>query len=77
MIMDFAFSGPASVDPGATVTVTNHDSETHSLTADGAGGFDVDVAPGSSKTFTAPTKAGSYAYHCNFHSNMHGTLTVK
>ena len=26
--------------------------------------------------FTAPTAAGSYAYHC-YHSNMHGTLVVK
>ncbi len=76
-IEDFAFSGPRSVEPGATVTVTNDDSETHSLTADGAGGFDVDVPPGTSRTFTAPSTAGSYPFHCNFHSNMHGTLTVK
>jgi plastocyanin len=56
--------------------VTNDDSETHSVTADGTGGFDVDVPPGTSKTFTAPSTAGSYPFHCSFHSNMHGTLTV-
>jgi plastocyanin len=76
-IKNFAFSGPASVPAGSTVTVTNDDQETHSLTADGAGGFDVTVQPGSSKTFTAPGKAGAYPYHCNFHSDMHGTLTVR
>jgi plastocyanin len=75
-IKEFSFSGPRSVDPGATVTVTNDDSETHSVTADGTGGFDVDVPPGTSKTFTAPSTAGSYPFHCSFHSNMHGTLTV-
>lgn len=76
-IKDFAFTGPSSVPPGAEVTVTNHDSEAHTLTADGAGSFDVKVDPGASATFTAPMKAGRYPYHCMFHSNMHGSLTVK
>jgi plastocyanin len=76
-IKDFAFSGPASVAAGATVTVMNMDSESHSVTADGSGGFDVTVKPGVSATFTAPDRPGSYPYHCIFHSDMHGTLTVK
>ncbi|MDX6358678.1 MAG: hypothetical protein QOH37_1732 [Nocardioidaceae bacterium] len=76
-IKDFAFAGPSSVAPGATVTVENQDSEAHTLTADGAGGFDVKIDPGASATFTAPMKAGSYPYHCTYHSNMHGSLTVK
>jgi plastocyanin len=76
IIKDFAFDGPASVTPGATVTVKNEDTEAHTLTADGAGGFDVTIDPGTSAAFTAPTKAGSYPYHCTYHGNMHGTLTV-
>jgi plastocyanin len=76
IIEDFAFDGPASVAPGATVTVKNEDAEAHTLTAEGAGGFDVTIDPGASATFTAPTKAGSYPYHCTYHSNMHGTLIV-
>jgi plastocyanin len=76
-IENFAYSGPASVAPGAEVTVSNQDSEAHTLTADGAGGFDVKIAPGASATFRAPSKPGSYPYHCTYHSNMHGTLTVK
>lgn len=76
-IEDFAFSGGTTVAPGSTVTVTNHDSETHSVTADGAGGFDVTVPAGGSTTFTAPSKAGSYPYHCMFHSDMHGMLRVR
>lgn len=76
-IKDFAYHGPASVSPGAKVTVMNKDSTAHTVTADGSGGFDVTVAPGKSATFTAPAKAGSYPYHCTFHANMHGTLIVK
>ena len=76
-IKSFAFSGPSSIAPGAEVTVKNQDAEAHTLTADGAGGFDVTIDPGASETFTAPSKPGSYPYHCTYHSNMHGTLTVK
>jgi plastocyanin len=76
-IHDFAFEAPASVAAGAAVTVVNDDSETHSVTADADGGFDVTVAPGASRTFVAPSQAGSYAYHCLFHSDMHGTLRVR
>ncbi|MGI8612722.1 MAG: cupredoxin domain-containing protein [Nocardioidaceae bacterium] len=40
--------------------------------------FDVNVtAGGGTATFTAPTKPGSYPYHCTYHSSMHGTLVVK
>jgi plastocyanin len=76
-IKDFTFSGPSSVKAGAPVMVTNQDAEAHTLTADNAGGFDVKVDPGKSVTFTAPSKPGSYPYHCSFHSNMQGTLTVR
>lgn len=77
MIKDFKYSGPSSVKPGTKITVMNGDSEAHTVTADSSnGGFDVNVAPGKSATFTAPSSAGSYAFHCTFHSNMHGTLKV-
>jgi plastocyanin len=76
-IKNFTFSGPSSVKAGASVMVTNQDAEAHTLTADNAGSFDVTVNPGKSVTFTAPSKPGSYPYHCNFHSNMQGMLTVR
>jgi plastocyanin len=75
-IKDFTFNGPSSVKPGASVMVTNQDTEAHTLTADNAGGFSVKVDPGKSIAFTAPNKPGSYPYHCDFHSNMQGTLNV-
>lgn len=75
-IKSFAYTGPDSVPAGATVTVMNMDTAAHTLTADD-GSFDAVVKAGTSTTFTAPAKPGTYTYHCTYHSNMHGTLTVK
>ena len=75
-IKDFTFTGPSSVAPGTKVTVKNDDSEAHTVTADQGSAFDVKIDPGKTATFTAPATAGSYKFHCTFHSNMHGTLTV-
>ena len=74
-IKDFAFTAPA-VAPGATVTVKNEDGTTHTVTSDDGSSFNVKVDSGGTATFTAPTKAGSYAFHCNIHHSMTGTLTV-
>lgn len=77
-IRNFAFN-PASISvrAGATVTVTNDDTTTHTVTASGAKTFDTgDIAPGRTVTFTAPAKAGSYPYICTIHPFMKGTLTV-
>ena len=76
-ITNFAYQGPVSVTPGSTDTVKNEDSQPHTVTSDQAGLFDAVVPGGGNVVFTAPTTAGSYAYHCTYHSNMHGTLVVK
>ena len=65
-----------TVAPGATVTVTNQDAVAHTITAT-KGGFNTgDIAPGQSKTFTAPNTAGTYPYICNIHQYMTGMLKV-
>jgi plastocyanin len=76
-ISNFMFSPmSATVAPGATVTVTNKDSVTHTLTAT-KGTFDTgDIGAGQSKTFTAPMKPGKYSYICNIHQYMMGTIVV-
>jgi plastocyanin len=74
-VQDFQFT-TKSVTAGTTVTVHNNGPSTHSVTAD-AGGFDVTIDSGKDATFTAPSKAGTYKFHCKFHSQMHGTLTVQ
>lgn len=78
-IQNFAFH-PSSdtVKPGATITVTNKDSVVHTLTSTSSPvAFNAgDIQPGQSKTFTAPTKPGTYPYFCMIHQYMTGTLTV-
>jgi plastocyanin len=76
-ISKFAYQTPASVSPGAKVTVMNMDGEAHTVSADSGSAFDTKIDPGASSTFTAPMKPGTYAFHCTFHGNMHGMLVVK
>jgi plastocyanin len=78
-ISNFMFQPMAiTVTPGAKVTVTNTDTTAHTLTATGTPpAFSTgDIAPGKTVTFTAPSKPGSYAYICQIHQYMQGTLTV-
>lgn len=75
---NFSFS-PATlrVAAGATITVTDKDGSEHTVTSyDNL--FDTGHIPasGGTKTFSAPSKAGTYKYHCNIHQYMHGTLIV-
>jgi plastocyanin len=74
-IMNFSFSPKSlTVKAGTTVTWTNHDSLTHTVTAN-QGAFNSPVLPGSSFSFTF-TKAGTYAYHCMIHPSMMATIVV-
>lgn len=77
VIDNFAYAPMAlTVSPGQRVTVVNHDSTAHTLTADDKSFDTGSIAPGRSGTFTAPTKPGSYSYICTIHQFMHGTVTV-
>jgi plastocyanin len=71
---------PASltVPPGATVTVRNEDTVTHTLTdkSDPKLFNTGDIPPHGTKTIKAPGKAGSYPYICMIHQFMTGTLVV-
>ncbi|NYJ06105.1 cupredoxin domain-containing protein [Petropleomorpha daqingensis] len=75
-IKDFKYTTPTSVAPGVTINVNNEDSIAHTVTADSGNAFD-DQANSGASSFTAPSKAGSYPFHCTFHPEMHGTLVVK
>ena len=76
-IQAFTYSpNPLSVAPGATVSVMNLDTLTHTATGDG-GSFDTgDLGAGETKTFTAPLAPGSYSYGCAYHDSMAGVLQV-
>lgn len=73
-IKGFAFSPKSlKVKAGAKVKVSNEDGTTHTFTAN-KGAFDTgDIDGGSSATVTVK-KPGTYAYHCNIHSSMKGTI---
>ena len=75
-IADFAYTVPASVAPGATITIKNTDSQAHTVTSK-EGGFDVKIDPNGTATMKSPDKPGSYKFVCSFHANMTGTLVVK
>jgi plastocyanin len=78
-ISDFAFNEYNDIvaKPGAQVTVKNLDEDAHTVTSYTPSAFNVDLAPKTETTFTAPTQPGSYPFHCNHHSSMHGTLIVR
>jgi plastocyanin len=63
------------VTAGTTVTWTNNDNTSHTVTSD-TGVFDSGtLAPGATFKFTF-TQTGTFAYHCNIHTSMKGTVTV-
>ncbi len=74
-ISGFEYS-PVTATPGARVAVSNADSVTHTVTADG-NGFDVTVRAKGSAVLTAPAKPGTYRFTCTIHPEMHGVLVVR
>jgi plastocyanin len=77
-ISNFMFSPMSlTVSPGATVSVTNKDAVTHTLTANDGKFNTGDIGQNQTKTFKAPTKAGQYTYICAIHQYMMGTITVR
>ncbi len=76
-IKNMAFSpSNISVTVGQTVTFTNNDSITHTVTADDNSFDSGNVAPGATFTKTFET-AGSFSYHCSIHPSMKGIVEVK
>jgi plastocyanin len=77
VMKNFAFD-PASVTikAGDSVTWTNQDSTTHTVTADNGEFKSSDIAPGATFTFKFE-KAGTFAYHCSIHPTMKATVVVQ
>ncbi len=76
-ISNFAFNPQnLSIKAGDSVTWTNKDSATHTITSDSGNGLNsnsLGTGETYSYTFTVP---GTYPYHCKFHPGMTGTITV-
>lgn len=77
-IKDFAYH-PAklSVSSGTTVTWTNTDSANHTVDFKSSGPKDIPNLRTDQKGMVTFKQAGTYAYTCDFHPNMHGTVVVK
>lgn len=76
-IRDFSFTPEATtVAVGDTVTWTNEDDATHTVTSTEGGPLDSGDIEGRmafQRTFDEP---GTYEYMCSFHPNMEGTVEV-
>ena len=76
-ISNFAFSSATlTVVAGTTVTWTNNDGTAHTVTADDNSYTSSSLAKGATYSHTYST-AGTYTYHCQFHTMMMGTITVR
>ena len=80
-IKGFAFNpNQPSVTKGATITWTNDDGTTHTVTSGvpgtPSGKFNQSVDAGKTFSFTF-TETGTYEFFCNIHQTMRGTVTVK
>ncbi len=66
-----------TIKKGTMVTWTNNDSLTHTVTKDNAdtGPDSSDLTPGAVYRFTY-NQVGTFKYHCKFHSDMVGSVTV-
>ncbi len=75
-IEGFAFHPDTiKVKAGQKVTWTNHDSTTHTVTANDASFDSGRLAPGKAFSFTF-SSPGTFKYHCSIHSSMMGTVEV-
>ena len=80
-IKGFAFNpNQPSVTKGATITWTNDEGTTHTITSGvpgtPSGKFNQSVDAGRTFSFTF-TDTGTYEFFCSIHNSMRGAVTVK
>lgn len=78
-ISNFAFAPPTvTIKTGDSVTWTNSDPEQHTVTPDRAGAFKGSALIGTGGSYSVTfTTAGTFAYHCQVHPFMTGTVVVR
>ncbi len=76
-IENFSFEATSvTIKAGTTVTWTNHDATAHTVTADDGSYDSGSLAQDGAYSYTYQ-KAGTYKYHCKFHTMMTGTVVVQ
>jgi plastocyanin len=74
-IRDYAYAPKTfTVPTGATVTWTNHDADSHTVTGSGLKSKSFGMNGSYSYTFT---KSGTFSYACSLHPQMKGTVNVQ
>jgi plastocyanin len=75
-ITGFTFDPAAlTITTGSTVTWTNNDGASHTITGDNGSWGSDRLAKGETFSFTF-TEAGTFSYHCSVHPSMKATITV-
>jgi plastocyanin len=69
-------ANPLTISVGTTISWLNDDSTTHTSTADGNQWTSGDIPPGGRFNFTFAS-VGRFAYHCQLHPGMTGTIVVQ
>jgi plastocyanin len=67
---------PIHLTVGSTVTWMNGTGLAHTATSDTGAWNTGTIAPGGTSSAITFNTAGSFAYHCTFHADMHGTVVV-
>jgi plastocyanin len=76
-IVDFSFnSASTTIARGTTVEWTNTGNAPHTATSD-TGVWDSGQLAKDGKFSRQFSDAGTFAYHCNIHAQMKGTITVQ
>jgi plastocyanin len=69
---------PVVISAGQKIAWRNGDSMIHTATGIAQGGFDTrEIAPGATSNALAFAAAGDFAYRCNIHPTMLGTVMVR
>jgi plastocyanin len=77
-IQNYSFNPPnLTVKKGTTVTWTNNDSTTHTVTSDSGNVLNsTEIAPGGTFQFTF-NDTGNFPYHCTIHTYEKGNIVVQ
>ena len=75
-IKNLTFTGATETKVNTQVTIKNEDGTKHTFTPDHAGDFQAAVLEGGQQSEVQFAQAGTFAYHCEIHSTMKGTIKV-
>jgi plastocyanin len=75
-IYNMAFPATVTVAKGTKVSWYNQDGYAHTVTSDDNKTFNSGNLAAAGTFVYLADSAGTFPYHCNIHSNMHGSLVV-